>query len=124
MDWYFAALKKYADFGGRARRREYWMFVLINFLIGCGLSVLGMIIGPVAFLSWIYALAMIVPGLAVGFRRLHDVGRSAWWVLIALIPFIGVIVLIVWACQDSQPGDNAWGPNPKTGFPVDAMPAV
>ncbi len=122
MEWYLAVLKKYADFSGRARRREYWMFVLINFLIASGLTVLGMVIHPAMALYVLYLIAMFIPSLAVGFRRLHDTGRSAWWFLILLVPFIGAIVFLVWLCQDGKPGGNQWGPNPKEQA-VEAAPA-
>ena len=107
MKWYLAVLKKYAEFNGRAGREEFWMFVLINFLVSLILS----IIRP---LGLIYGLAVLVPSLAVGARRLHDTGRSGWFQLLVLIPLIGPIVLIVFAAQDGQPGDNQYGSNPKS----------
>ena len=123
MDWYMAVLKKYADFSGRARRREYWTFALINFLISMGLGAVGMFSNIVAVLSWLYVVGVLIPGLAVAWRRLHDTGRSGWWILIAFIPLIGAIVLLVFLFQDSAPGDNQYGPNPKLQAPVEAMPA-
>ena len=113
MNWYFVALKKYAEFNGRARRREYWWFTLVNVIIVILLSVVGRIthIGP--WLSALYGLAILIPGLAVGVRRLHDTNRSGWWLLIALVPFVGAIILLVFVLLDSQPGDNRYGPNPK-----------
>ena len=122
MDWYMAVLKKYAEFSGRARRREYWMFVLINFLIGCGLGVIGALVHGLSFLSWLYSLAVLVPSIAVSVRRLHDTGRSGWWLLIGLIPLIGLIVLIVFLATDGEPGDNEYGPNPKSSV-VEGAPA-
>jgi len=121
MDWYMAVLKKYAEFSGRARRREYWMFVLINFLIGCALGVIGALVHGLSFLSWLYSLAVLVPSIAVSVRRLHDTGRSGWWLLIGLIPLIGLIVLIVFLATDGEPGDNEYGPNPKSSV-VEAAP--
>ena len=112
MDWYLAVLKKYAVFSGRARRKEFWMFVLINFIVAVALGVVDMMLGTV-FLGFIYALATIIPSLAVGARRLHDIGRTGWWQLIGLVPLIGLIVLIVFFVTDSNPGDNQYGPNPK-----------
>jgi uncharacterized membrane protein YhaH (DUF805 family) len=123
MDWYMAVLKKYAEFSGRARRREYWMFVLINFLIGCGLGILGTFLRGAVVLSWIYTAAVFVPSLAVSVRRLHDTGRSGWWLLIGLIPLVGFIVLIVFFAMDGEPGDNEHGPNPKSSV-VEAAPAT
>ena len=122
MDWYMAVLKKYADFSGRARRREYWMFVLINFLIGCGLAVIAAFAQSLNFLSWLYTLAVLVPSIAVSVRRLHDTGRSGWWLLIGLVPLVGLIVLLVFFFQDSAPGDNQYGRNPKSSV-VEAAPA-
>lgn len=123
MEWYIKVLKNYAEFEGRARRKEYWMFTLINFLIVMGLqavlfSVAGM--NPESSLGLllsgilgIYSLGVFIPSLAVGVRRLHDTGRSGWWLLIGLVPVIGFIVLLVFLVQDSQPGSNQYGANPK-----------
>ena len=119
MDWFLGALKKYAVFEGRARRREYWFFVLFAVLIQIGLNIVDRMLGMfsaengIGILGGIFALAILVPSLAVGARRLHDTGRSGWWLLIWLIPIIGWIVLIVFFVMDSQPGTNAYGPNPK-----------
>ncbi len=118
MNWYLNVLKKYAIFEGRARRTEYWMFCLFNFIIGL---ILGFIEGFVGIapessqsvLAIIYMLAVLIPSLAVSVRRLHDTGRSGWWLLIALVPILGAIVILVFNLQDSQPGDNLYGPNPK-----------
>ena len=121
MDWYMGVLRKYAEFSGRARRREYWTFALISFLIGCALGVIGALVHGLAFLSWVYSLAVLVPSIAVSVRRLHDTGRSGWWLLIGLIPLIGLIVLIVFLATDGEPGDNEYGPNPKSSV-VEAAP--
>ena len=114
MKWYLKCWSQYADFTGRARRTEYWMFALVNFGIALLLElILGFTF--LYFLTYVYSLAIFIPSLAVCVRRLHDIGRSGWWYLIGLIPVIGWILLIVWFCTDSQPGANKWGPNPK-GF--------
>ncbi|PWB70278.1 MAG: DUF805 domain-containing protein [Holophagae bacterium] len=117
MDWYLGVLKKYTEFKGRARRTEYWMFVLFNIIISVVLSIIDRVIGTpemgLGILGTLYALAVLLPSLAVGVRRLHDTGRSGWWLLIGLIPCIGFIVLIIFTVQDSQAGDNQYGPNPK-----------
>lgn len=112
MNWYIKALKQYVDFAGRAQRMEFWMFLLFNVLVAIGLGIIDAILG-LGFLGPLYSLAVLIPGIAVSVRRLHDTGRSGWWILIGLIPLIGVIILIVFYVQDSQPGDNAFGPNPK-----------
>jgi uncharacterized membrane protein YhaH (DUF805 family) len=124
MDWYLETLNKYADFGGRARRREYWMFHLINFIISVAVGFAAGLVGGmlglnqtlVTGIALLYSVAMFIPSLAVWVRRLHDTGRSGWWSLIVLIPLIGAVVLLVWAVQDSEPGSNTYGKNPKTSF--------
>lgn len=119
MNWYLEALKKYAVFAGRARRREYWFFVLFSILISIVLAVIDHMTGTLSptadlgLLSGIYALAVLVPSIAVSVRRLHDTGRSGWWLLISLVPLVGGIVLIVFLVLDSQAGENKYGPNPK-----------
>ncbi|MGE0487138.1 MAG: DUF805 domain-containing protein [Gammaproteobacteria bacterium] len=119
MNWYIEVLKKYAVFSGRARRKEYWFFVLFNIIVSVVLSVIDGVTGTldteggVGLLSGLYTLAVIVPSIAVGIRRLHDIGRSGWWLLIVLVPLIGALVLLFFAVQDSQPGSNEYGPNPK-----------
>lgn len=118
MSWYLAALKKYAVFSGRARRKEYWFFVLFNVIIA---FVLGLIDGFLGFtteygigiLGGLYALAVFIPGLAVTVRRLHDTNRSGWMLLLGLIPFIGFIILLVFYFQDSDSVANKYGENPK-----------
>ena len=117
MNWYMAALKKYVEFGGRARRTEYWMFTLFTFLISIALSLVDMVLGTI-FLGTLFGLAMFLPALAVTVRRLHDTGRGGLWILIGFVPVIGVIVLIIFMVQDSKPGANEYGPNPKEGAPA------
>src|SRR5690554_2259920 len=112
--YYLDLLKnKYAEFNGRARRSEYWYFVLFNFIVSLGLGMVDAFTG-IGFLNYVYSLAVIIPGIAVSIRRLHDTGRSGWWLLVGLIPFIGWIILIVFFVQDSDPYDNQYGPNPKS----------
>lgn len=121
MNWYLDVLKKYAVFNGRARRKEYWMFVLFNLIASVVLSFIDHLIGTfsadasIGLLSGIYALAIFLPGLAVTVRRLHDTDRTGWWVLIGLIPLIGAVVLIVFLAFDSNPRQNQYGDNPKLG---------
>ncbi len=112
MNWYLEVLKKYAVFDGRARRTEYWMFTLFNVIIAIVLNVIDSVIGSPIF-GGLYSLAVLIPGIAVSVRRLHDTDRSGWWLLISFIPCIGAIVLLVFMVQDSTPGDNQFGPNPK-----------
>lgn len=119
MNWYLKVLKQYADFNGRARRKEYWMFVLFNMIFALLAmildNILGIAIDDVGYgpLYGLYALAVFIPGLAVAVRRLHDVGKSGWMILIALIPLIGAIWLLVLLVTDSNPGENQYGQNPK-----------
>lgn len=119
MNWWLMALKKYAVFGGRARRKEYWYFVLFTVIFAIAATILdhalginfkGQLIGPI---DLVFRLAMFLPSLAVLVRRLHDIGKSGWWFFISLIPIIGTIWIIVLLCIDSVPGDNQYGPNPK-----------
>jgi uncharacterized membrane protein YhaH (DUF805 family) len=117
MHWYIDVLKKYADFTGRARRTEFWMFALFNFIVSLVLGIIDVVVGTTAngvgILQLLYSLAVLIPGLAVSARRLHDTGRSGWWLLLGLVPCIGAIVLLVFCVQDSQPASNQYGPNPK-----------
>ena len=117
MNWYFEVLKKYAVFSGRARRKEYWFFVLFNIIAVLLAGVIDNVLGSSGVISSIYGLAVFLPGLALAIRRLHDTGRSGWWMLISFLPLIGFIVLIIFFVQDSQPGTNQYGPNPKESAP-------
>jgi uncharacterized membrane protein YhaH (DUF805 family) len=113
MDWYLKVLKNYVGFSGRARRKEYWMFALFNIIIGFVIGFIEGLLNLVGVLSTLYSLAIFLPSLAVGVRRLHDTGRSGWWLLISLIPLIGIIILLVFFCEDSKENENQYGPNPK-----------
>ncbi|NRD78950.1 DUF805 domain-containing protein [Bacillus sp. BRMEA1] len=113
MEWYVKVLKNYVGFQGRARRKEYWMFVLFNFIISIVLSILQAILHLHQFLTGLYSLAILLPSLAVTVRRLHDIGKTGWWILIGLIPIIGDIILIIFNCFDSEEQTNKYGPNPK-----------
>ncbi len=109
MNWYLKVLKQYADFSGRARRKEYWMFFLFHMIIMYGLIILAGVLelAALATVSMIYALAVLVPAIAVGVRRMHDAGKSGWYLL---VPIYSLIL----ACTDSEAGSNKWGPNPKS----------
>ncbi|KAA9133407.1 DUF805 domain-containing protein [Marinihelvus fidelis] len=118
MNWYLTVLKKYAQFSGRSRRSEIWWFILFNIIVTIVLSIIDNVTGTTnasgyGILGTIYALAVLLPSIAVGVRRLHDTGKTGWWILIGLVPFVGWIVLIVFYCIDSEPGTNQYGPNPK-----------
>ena len=120
MSWFVEALKKYAVFSGRSRRKEYWYYVLFVAIISIVLNILDGLLGTyersagVGLLSTIFSLAVLIPSIAVSVRRLHDIDRTGWWVLISLVPIIGWIVLLVFHVQDSTPGTNRYGPNPKS----------
>ena len=118
INYYFSCFNKYADFTGRARRMEYWSFLLFNAIAAIVAMILDILLGLTFVDTYgpfymIYGLATFIPGLAVTVRRLHDVGKSGWYYLIALIPLVGAILLLVWLFTDSKPGANKWGPNPK-----------
>ena len=117
MEHYIKALKNYANFSGRARRKEYWLFTLWNIVIYFVLLILGAMAGffpegTEGALGGLYMLAVFIPGLAVFVRRMHDTGRSGWWFLLNVVPF-GAIVVIVFLAQDSNPDANKYGENPK-----------
>lgn len=119
MNWYFAALNKYADFSGRARRREYWIFSIVNVVLIIAAviidNVIGTIIldGPFGFLSAAIFIATIIPGLAVTVRRLHDSGKSGWYYFVSFIPYVGGILMLVMMLLDSEPNQNQYGLDPK-----------
>lgn len=112
---------KYVDFSGRARRSEYWYFFLFSLLANLVVSLLDNILGTDydtgsgGLLSTVLSLALFLPSLAVGARRLHDTGRSGWWQLLWLVLIIGWVVLIIWLVKDGDKGDNAHGADPKGG---------
>jgi len=114
MNWYLKAFRQYADFSGRARRKEYWMFVLFSFIF-CIVAIFleGLFDSSEGMIFLLYTLAVCIPGLAVTVRRLHDVSQSGWMILIALIPIVGAIWLLVLLVTDSSPGANKYGNNPK-----------
>lgn len=112
MEWYLMVLKKYAVFEGRARRKEYWMFLLFNIIISFGIGFVTGFLGAllhaasITMLSTLYSLAVLVPSIAVGVRRMHDTNHSGWFLL---IPIYNLILAI----QEGDKGDNKYGPNPK-----------
>ncbi len=113
FDYFKLALSKYADFTGRARRSEYWYFSLFYLILLVLVVAIEALLFQTVFLYLIGVLAFIIPALAVTVRRLHDTGRSGWTYFVSLIPLVGGIILLVWLCQDSNPGVNKWGRNPK-----------
>ena len=118
MFWFIKVLRNYAVLAGRASRQEYWMFVLVNIVISIGLRLIDTFvfnipierIGPV---YTVYGLGVLVPSITVTVRRLHDIGKSGWYLLLAFIPVVGGFVLLIMTCLASQPGDNQYGPDPR-----------
>ena len=113
MVWYNKALKSYTKFDGRARRREFWTFAMINFAIYILLAVGEGMINLTYLFSSIFVLAVLLPSIAVCVRRLHDTGKSGWWLLLACLPVLGAIVLIVFFVEEGHAEPNKYGPNPK-----------
>ena len=113
MNWYLKAFENYANFSGRARRKEYFAFQIVNALVTSFIIVPLIESGEFEFLAYGYVLTMVIPLLSVTVRRLHDIGRTGWHVLIGAIPFIGGVIILWWVFQDSEKGNNEWGPNPK-----------
>lgn len=114
MNYYLDVLKKYVVFEGRARRKEYWMFILFNLIVGGVVSILDYILGT-AILGYLYSLAVLLPSLAVQVRRLHDINKPWYWIFITLIPLVGAIWMIVLMATEGTRGDNDFGPDPKAG---------
>ena len=118
-----SCFSQYVGFSGRARRSEYWYWTLFAVIVG----VVAGIISNAAhtqIISYVASLALFLPGLAVAARRLHDTNRTAWWLLIALVPFVGGVVLLVFMVMDSTPGPNNYGPSPKEVQAAPAAPVV
>lgn len=121
MHWYLDVLRKYATFSGRARRREYWTFALINSVIFSAIYIFYYIrlasgsssFSPIMLVLGLYGLLIIIPSWAVVVRRLHDTGRSGWWIFITFVPLVGEFILLFILLSDSQQGNNQYGPNPK-----------
>jgi len=141
MQWYLKVLKQYADFNGRARRTEFWMFTLFSVIASIVLALVDTLIGTATFvgsgsafvyspglLGGLYALAVLIPSLAVTVRRLHDQDKSGWFILLGLIPFVGGIIVLVFMCLEGTQGPNRYGPDPKQeamvggGYPQGGYP--
>ncbi|MCX8746275.1 DUF805 domain-containing protein [Snodgrassella sp. B3800] len=118
MEWFISCMTtNYCNFQGRARRKEYWFFTLIIFLIGVLIGIIASVLGleesTIKMIQLIWGLVLFMPALGVQVRRLHDISRSGWWILLNLIPIIGPLVIFIFNLLDSTPGDNEYGPNPK-----------
>jgi uncharacterized membrane protein YhaH (DUF805 family) len=124
MNWYLQALQRYAEFSGRSRRKEFWFSTRFNFLVALGLGFIDLMMGTAPLLGALYFLGILIPSIAVTVRRLHDTGRSGWWILISLVPVIGALVLLVFVVLDSEPRANEYGPNPKEAMDVQTVGAL
>ena len=119
MNWYLIALKKYATFNGRSNRKEYWYFFLFNFIFAFILGLIDGVTGNInpsfglGLLGGLYSLAVLIPGIAVGIRRLHDTDRSGWWILIILIPLVGALVYLYFMVSKGDNESNKYGDNPN-----------
>lgn len=118
MKWFISCMTtNYFNFQGRARRKEYWFFTLVIILMGIVIGLIASVLGlgesTMKMIQLIWLLILFIPGLAVQVRRLHDISRSSWWILINFIPIIGPLVIFIFNLLDSTPGDNEYGPNPK-----------
>ena len=128
MSWYILVLKKYAVFNGRAGLKEYWYFMLFHFIFLAALVLVIFLTVNVEallflnFLSPLYGLATLLPNIGVSIRRMHDTGRSGWWLFVDFVPMVGPIILIVFLASDSQAETNKYGPSPKLDLPSGAQP--
>ena len=119
MDWYLMAWRRFADFSGRSRRKEYWMFAFFNCIFSLPVGIASLLLKGNAIgiilqvLYLLYCLAALIPSMAVYVRRLHDTGRSGSWWLIGIVPIVGEIILLVYLVSDSEPRTNKYGPIPK-----------
>ena len=121
MEWYKLALSKYAQFTGRSRRSEYWYFVLFNMIFAILAAMVDNALWDFPILYSLYGLAVLIPGLSVAVRRLHDTNKSGWWLLIAFIPLVGAIVLIVFMATEGDRSDNQYGADPKSAAEEDEI---
>ncbi|MEM8898682.1 MAG: DUF805 domain-containing protein [Bacteroidota bacterium] len=122
MEWYLKVIRQYADFSGRARRKEYWMFRLFDLMIGVGAGVTDYLLDSKMYLGiygtvyLLYRLVLFIPSLAVAVRRLHDVGKGGWFLLVVFIPVIGLIWLFILFVTEGEQKENVWGPDPKASI--------
>ena len=117
MKWFLKVLQQYSDFDGRARRKEFWIFMLFNWMFGAVASTLDIVLGfswgYFFLLNGLYSIVLLIPSLAVAVRRLHDIGKSGWMLLILMIPVIGGIWMLVLLLREGNSFENEYGPNPK-----------
>ena len=135
MDWMLMPLRRYAEFSGRSRRKEYWMFALLNLLVSVFIGLVALLLytldwseeammtvmGPLMVAGVIYSLIAFIPGIAVTIRRLHDTDRSGWNILWGLVPVIGTFMLLYFYVSEGTPGSNRFGADPKGGADATAF---
>ena len=134
MEYMIMPLKRYADFSGRSRRKEYWMFVLFQMLLLVPIMLLAILLGSpsddpitpfgsiaVLFVVVVYFLVFLIPGIAVQVRRFHDQDKSGWFILLGFIPYVGGIILFVFMCLEGTRGPNRFGPDPKDPYSEDVF---
>ena len=124
MNWFIKVLKQYADFNGRARRKEYWMFTLFSSLISYAIQGIYYTteMEPFNYLNMAFSIAILIPSLAVSVRRLHDVNKSGWFLLLYLLPIVGWIWLLILLCKNGEEGPNQYGSDPKN--PTDELDEI
>lgn len=113
FDWFIKCIKNYVNFSGRARRKEYWFFRLTIFLLTLAIVFVESALGTDGIFLGLFLLATFLPDLAVTVRRLHDVGRSGWWLSIVFVPIIGAILILIWFVTEGQKNENLYGSSPK-----------
>ena len=134
MEWMIMPLKRFAEFSGRSRRKEYWMFVLLQMLILIPVAILAILMGgpvedpanplgstAILIVLGVYFLVFFIPGLAVQVRRFHDQDKSGWFILLGLIPYVGSLILLVFMCLEGTRGPNRFGPDPKDPYAEDVF---
>lgn len=123
MSWYISVFRNYDDFSGRARRKEYWLFLLTNMVLVCVAAILDYVVGTheitsLGVFGLLFVAAITIPSWAVAVRRLHDSSRSGWWLLVSVVPFVGLLVAIVLLLLPGTPGENEYGQDPRPQLAV------
>ncbi len=114
INWFMSVVTQhYFDFNGRARRAEFWWYILVYLIIAIVLNVIGSILHLNGLLGGLFGLALLLPSIGVAVRRLHDTNRSGWWYFIVLVPLVGVVLLSIWFAAEGTKGPNTYGPDPK-----------
>ena len=131
MEWMILPLKRYAEFSGRSRRKEYWMFFLLTLLVTIGLGIAtggeegisGVVDedGGISFVMIVFYIAILIPTVAVEVRRFHDQDKSGWFVLLNFVPFVGWLIVLVLMCLEGTKGENQYGPDPKGAVDIDGV---